>query len=144
MNRSERIALIISESKLNQVELAKACGVSPGAITQWKNGDTKNIKLDPFMKFCEKTGTSPLWLALGKGEKSWLKAYDNDPGDDPILSSPQAAALKSAIDSLDSTSSLTPHQFELFRELMLSMGTRHGQASPFKALQKRIDGEPDV
>jgi len=67
MELHERIqrALMIWGGK--QKDLAAECGVTPGAITQWKQGDVKNLKFENLYRMADMTGFSARWLAIGEG-----------------------------------------------------------------------------
>ena len=65
-------------------QIAEICGVSSSAVTQWKDGPTKSISLEPAIKLERKTGYSALWIANGKGEKLALK-IDHDEAEEVKL-----------------------------------------------------------
>lgn len=50
-------------------DIAALCGVSSSAVTQWKDGPTKSITLEPAIKIERASGYSALWIASGKGGK---------------------------------------------------------------------------
>lgn len=50
---------------VTQTALAKAVGVTPGAVSQWENGTTEpNLSVIP--KLAHALGVSPGWLAFGE------------------------------------------------------------------------------
>ena len=57
----------MSLSKHNQTEIAKYCGVSKGAVSQWKKGDVKNLKFENLYRLADITGFSARWLAIEEG-----------------------------------------------------------------------------
>lgn len=65
----ERLKLALRLKKKSQSGLAKAIGVSPSAITQWKS-DAPEKKYDAMniLKAAEELGTTPKWLLTGAGE----------------------------------------------------------------------------
>lgn len=65
----ERLKLALKAKKKSQSGLAKAIGVSPSAITQWKS-DAPEKKYDAMniLKTAEELGTTPKWLLTGEGE----------------------------------------------------------------------------
>ncbi len=67
MNRPERIALAIKHSKKMKKEIARECGVTPSAVTQWVTGDSKSMKPENLFALAEATGVSAEWLANGTG-----------------------------------------------------------------------------
>lgn len=67
MNRPDRIALAIKHSKKLKKEIARECGVTPSAVTQWITGDSKSMKPENLFALAEATGVSAEWLANGSG-----------------------------------------------------------------------------
>lgn len=72
MELSDRITKAIktfvdASADNKQGDIATYCGVTPGSITQWKNGQTKNLKFDNLFRLADLTGFSPRWLAIGEG-----------------------------------------------------------------------------
>lgn len=65
----ERIAELMSVTGWKVGDIADMCGVSSSAVTQWKDGPTKSITLEPAIKLERASGYSALWIASGKGEK---------------------------------------------------------------------------
>ncbi len=65
----DRMAELISETKLSVGEIALIAGVSSSAASQWKDGPTKSIKIVPATRISEATGFSAMWLSTGVGPK---------------------------------------------------------------------------
>jgi len=65
----ERIELMLSELGWGSAELARAADVTVGAVSQWKSGNTRNLKSEVVMRLAATTGYSPTWIATGKGPK---------------------------------------------------------------------------
>lgn len=65
----ERIAELMSTTGMKVGDIADLCNISSSAVTQWKDGPTKSITLEPAIKLERATGYSALWIASGKGEK---------------------------------------------------------------------------
>ena len=42
-------------------------GVSVQAVSQWKLGDTKNIRMEPLFRLARGCGYSAEWIATGEG-----------------------------------------------------------------------------
>jgi transcriptional regulator with XRE-family HTH domain len=61
----DRIKMLRQSKGLNQSQLADAVGVSREAVSQWENGATENIKLQPFLRLYAILGTSPEYLVYG-------------------------------------------------------------------------------
>lgn len=59
-------------------DIAELCAVSSSAVTQWKDGPTKSITLEPAIKIERASGYSALWIASGKGEKLARPIADED------------------------------------------------------------------
>ena len=49
--------------------IAEITGVTSSAVSQWKDGPTKSISLEPAIKLERESGYNALWIASGKGEK---------------------------------------------------------------------------
>lgn len=67
MTRHERIAHAIKHSKKLKKDIARECGVSPSAVTQWVTGDSKGLKPENLFALARATGVSAEWLADGAG-----------------------------------------------------------------------------
>lgn len=67
MELHERIHRAIELSAHNQKEIAAFCKVSPGALTQWKQGKVHNLKLENLYRLADITGFSARWLAIEEG-----------------------------------------------------------------------------
>lgn len=61
---------------LSQAALAKLCGVTPGAVSQWELGSTENIKLEPFLRLCDALVVTPHYLVFGPA-RSQSQAANN-------------------------------------------------------------------
>jgi len=67
MTRHERIAIAIKHSQKLKKEIARECGVSPSAVTQWVNGDSKGLRPENLFALASATGVNAEWLANGAG-----------------------------------------------------------------------------
>lgn len=67
MDLGQRLDWAIERRGTNLVELANACEVSPGAVTQWVNGTTKNIRINHLIKAADYLDVSIRWLGTGEG-----------------------------------------------------------------------------
>ena len=63
----DRIKVTLATSGIKKSELARRCGVTPGAVTQWLTGDTKSLKGDTLLKIATALNVSPQWLSTGRG-----------------------------------------------------------------------------
>lgn len=62
---AQRVKETRKSKGLSQQQLADAIGVTKGAVSQWENGSTANIKLDLFFRLADTLDVDPRWLALG-------------------------------------------------------------------------------
>jgi DNA-binding transcriptional regulator YiaG len=71
-----RIRRTREEKNLTIEQVAKACGVSKSAVSQWELGDSLNIKLYPFMRLLRILEVSYEYLIWGPDEEApegfWL------------------------------------------------------------------------
>lgn len=61
----ERIRQLREARRLSQDRLAETVGVTKGAVSQWENGGTENIRLVTFMALCAALMTDPEYLIFG-------------------------------------------------------------------------------
>lgn len=64
---AQRFNEALAESKITKKELAEAVGVSPSAITQIANGETKELKASVALKIARNLNIDPWWLVMGEG-----------------------------------------------------------------------------
>lgn len=64
----ERIKQVRLKAGITKSGLASAAGVSPSAVTQWENGDTKTLKSASVLAAAKALKVNYEWLATGKGE----------------------------------------------------------------------------
>lgn len=62
----DRIKQLRIARGMTQAELAKVCGVTKSAVSQWERGSTANIRLQPFLRLLEALGTDPQYLIWGR------------------------------------------------------------------------------
>ena len=67
MDMGSRILKARKSVRLSQEKLGKRIGVSKGAISQWENGDVKNLKMENLFALEDATGFSARWIALEQG-----------------------------------------------------------------------------
>jgi transcriptional regulator with XRE-family HTH domain len=60
-----RIRRIRETKGLTLEQVAKLVGTTKGAISQWENDATKNIRPENLLKFCEEFGTDPWYVVFG-------------------------------------------------------------------------------
>lgn len=65
---SERINQAMNFSKINNSTLAKATNITRSAITQWRNGTTKNLDAKTCIRAANAMNISASWLADGSGK----------------------------------------------------------------------------
>jgi transcriptional regulator with XRE-family HTH domain len=54
-----RLAIALKEKSRSRKELAKFCGVSSSAVTQWCNDSTSNLKMENLFATAKFLGISP-------------------------------------------------------------------------------------
>jgi transcriptional regulator with XRE-family HTH domain len=65
----ERIRMLRLARGLSQSQLADRVGVTPGAVSHWELGQTKNMQIETYLKLCSELGTNPHYLALGANQQ---------------------------------------------------------------------------
>ena len=82
MMLNERIKAAMKHGKLSQTELAAKTGKTKGAVSQWLNGATLNLKSETSLAIADATGVSHVWLINGMGDmqppKTRLKQNSTD------------------------------------------------------------------
>lgn len=70
---SDRLREALNDTGITQAELARACGVTPSAVSQWLDGQTKNMKMAYIFKAADFLGVQDRWLAIGAPpkERKW-------------------------------------------------------------------------
>jgi transcriptional regulator with XRE-family HTH domain len=77
---------------LTQLELAKACGITPGAISNLERGDSHKMAADHLFAAAKALRVDPEWLATGAGSRSGKSVL--------VHLSPEAIMLADQIDRL--------------------------------------------
>ena len=99
MSLADRIKEAMGEK--SPADIARATGKTPGAVSQWLDGQTKSLKAETAALLESATGYRAGWIATGKGEKRIHVASSIQPGNfgtpaaiqtDPPLVIPQYAA----------------------------------------------------
>lgn len=62
----ERVKKSLQASGKSQGELSRYLGLTPGSVSLWVSGKTKNIKSSHIYRAAEFLGVSPVWVATGK------------------------------------------------------------------------------
>jgi transcriptional regulator with XRE-family HTH domain len=96
MSIAERIREAMDHAKLKAVDLAKACGVSESAVSQWLAGTTKPSAENIFA-IADCTGYNPRWLAIEAGIRRGIVSViskGNPDRDNPINSDFLLAAFE--------------------------------------------------
>lgn len=61
----DRIKFHREAKGLSQLDLARICGVTKGAVSQWELGRSKNVKNAPWVKLIQALGVSGDYLVNG-------------------------------------------------------------------------------
>ena len=64
---SERIEHILETTGISASDIARRVGVTSSTISQWKSGQTTNIRPDHLFALAELTGFEAKWIGTGKG-----------------------------------------------------------------------------
>ena len=64
---SERAKYLLSLANGSNKELARIAGVRAAAVSQWVNGPTKSLAIEPATKIGEHFGLSAMWISKGEG-----------------------------------------------------------------------------
>ena len=65
---AQRFKEALLAANVYKKELADAVGISPSAVTQIANGETKELKASVALKIARKLNVDPWWLVLGEGD----------------------------------------------------------------------------
>lgn len=79
-----RIQELMEKTGWSIGRIADIAGVSSSAVSQWLNGQTASIKLEPALMLERESGYSALWLANGKGVKQVVQPAPLDAGDEVL------------------------------------------------------------
>jgi len=56
-------------TEISASDLARACGISPAAVSKWLDGRTKQLSADNYEAAAQKLGVRVFWLRTGKGPR---------------------------------------------------------------------------
>lgn len=92
---NERIQAIREKAGDNPNAAAEKIGISRNGYIKWETGDTANMKLDHFLKFCDVYRIDPVALLRGAPETTEVAHEANEPpaAYATYLNSPDAQAL---------------------------------------------------
>lgn len=79
MMLNERIAAAMAHAKLTPAMLVAKTGATKGAVSQWLNGKTKNLKSETSLAISDATGVSQAWLITGIGDMLPVRRASADP-----------------------------------------------------------------
>lgn len=77
---SDRLKISMERSGKKAVDLSRATGVSPAAISKWLDGKTEKIKYVDAVKAAECLSVSVDWLMTGKGEIATKQEDEEEEG----------------------------------------------------------------
>lgn len=64
---ADRVSQRMAEVPIRQADLARAAGIKPASVAQWRNGRTKEISGETLLLAAAALQCSPKWLATGVG-----------------------------------------------------------------------------
>lgn len=73
MSLSERLALAMERSGINQADLARACQVKPPSVHGWLSGKSKFLRGENLLLAASALGVNQQWLATGQGPMTQTK-----------------------------------------------------------------------
>jgi transcriptional regulator with XRE-family HTH domain len=117
---SERIKEAMGHCGIKGAELAAACGVTAGSISQWRSGLIKNLDAVSCIRAAQAMGVSALWLADGTG-----KMLDN--GIAQPVASPAVMPLIEKIIRLDHDQLITPNETKALLVFIEAIEGCHGK-----------------
>lgn len=68
MSLADRIKGARVRAGLNQVQLAKKCGIAPPSLSNLESGKSKSMRQTTLLRMAKAVGQAPEWLAFGNGE----------------------------------------------------------------------------
>jgi len=79
----DRIKLLRQARNLTQEQVAKACGITKSAVSQWENGLTSNVKLPTVLALVDVLRTDLAYLVYGADRHPGEGAYGRRQGKAP-------------------------------------------------------------
>src|SRR6185369_1093646 len=64
---SERASYLLELAGHSTKELARIAGVKPASVSQWVNGPTKSLAIEPATKLAKRFGLNAMWISKGIG-----------------------------------------------------------------------------
>lgn len=64
---SERASYLLELAGNSTKELARIAGVRPASVSQWVNGPTKSLAIEPATRLAKHFGLNPMWISKGVG-----------------------------------------------------------------------------
>lgn len=91
---SERASYMLELAGNSTKELARIAGVRPASVSQWVNGPTKSLAIEPATKLAKRFGLNPMWISKGTGPMRDLSlSADTEPGEHVAQSTPSLISL---------------------------------------------------
>lgn len=91
---AERLKAAMAEKGMKQIELARAVGLTRGAVSLWLNGTTKELTGENLVNAARALGVTPTWLGTGRGAETESKAFEIDLDDNPEYPAIRRVRLK--------------------------------------------------
>lgn len=164
MTLSDRLREAMTDARMNQRELAAACGVKPPSVNGWLSGRAKFLRGENLLLAAKALNVSEQWLATGKLPKERKPAPESDSRSvrlDPEMVRDVARALQEVFEELGYEPFDLVQDAELFVELyqrvlergessgnLVWLGTRIKErarlGAPSDERSKGIHGESDA
>lgn len=104
---ADRIKRIMDETGYTQQQVGDCAGVSAQAVSQWQDGQTKNIRMETLYRLADGTGYAARWIATGEGNP--YSIAEKDPRyliDIGGMSPDQQAIIRAVVDATKKPESL--------------------------------------
>lgn len=75
---ADRIREARTRAGLSQLELARACGVSPSLVCTVESGRTKSLRDSTLVQMAKVLHQSPEWLAVGDGKAAARATFEQE------------------------------------------------------------------
>lgn len=107
----ERASYLLGLVGNSPTELAKIAGVKPPSVSDWLNGKTKSLSIEPATKLARRFGLNPLWVSKGISPMKDLSPSSNTkPSESSAESTGNVIAIHPDDELPDGMISIMEHQ----------------------------------